>query len=248
MKYYICIEIIRQVPLVANPVPLFTLSLVKLKAMISILIADDHAVVRYGTSRILKEMLPDAKVTEAENFPRLLSLLDGGIFRLLILDINIPGGNNLQMIDVVRLRQPQIKLLVFSGYDEQVYALRCLQAGADGYLMKDSGEEEIKTAVSAVLKNERYSSTAIKQHLLNSLIDRKPVKDNPLQALTDRETEVLHQLIKGLNTASIARLLNLQTSTISTYKTRIFEKMSVSNVVELAEKVRVYNNTSSKQE
>lgn len=211
--------------------------------MTSILIADDHTVVRYGTARILKDHFPDVSIDEAENFPRLITQLDNRKFDLLILDINIPGGNNLQMIDVIRLRQPGIRILVFSGYDEQVYALRCLQAGADGYLMKDSPEQEIRTAVSTILlKNEKYSSTAVKQDLLNNLIGKRPVSDNPLRTLTDRETEVLHQLIRGLSTAKIAAQLNLQVSTVSTYKTRVFDKMGVTNVVELAEKARIYGN------
>lgn len=206
----------------------------------SILIADDHAVVRYGTARIIKELLPEARIEEAENLSRLLAVLEKEAFDLLILDINIPGGNNLQMIDVILLRRPQLRILVFSGYDEQVYALRCLRAGAQGYLMKDSPENEIRTAVAAMLRDEKYSSSAIQQHLLNSVIDNKPVEEHPLKRLTDRETEVLLLLVKGQSSASIAKQLNLQISTISTYKARIFEKLNVSNVIELAEKIKIY--------
>lgn len=208
--------------------------------MIRILIADDHTVVRYGMARIILEMFPEAITAEAENFSELLTALDGQKFDLLVLDINIPGGNNLQMIDVIRLRQPQVKILIFSGYDEQVYALRCLQAGANGYLMKQSPEEDIRRALTAVLQKEKYSSPAVKQQLLNSMIEKK-TQDNPLKTLTDREMEVLHQMVKGLTTANIAAHLSLQISTVSTYKSRIFEKMGVTNIVELVEKWHLYS-------
>src|SRR5688500_9926427 len=111
--------------------------------MTRVLIADDHAIVRYGTNLLVKEVLPEGIIQEAVTFEQMIQLLDTQPFDLLILDINIPGGNNLQMIDVVRLRQPAVKILIFSGYDEQLFAIRYLQAGANGYLMKHSPQSEL---------------------------------------------------------------------------------------------------------
>ncbi len=211
----------------------------------NLLIADDHAIVRYGTSQLLKDLSPYSNIYEAANFVQVISLLEERPFDLLILDVNIPGGNNLQMIHAIRLRQPGIKILIFSGYNEQMFAIRYLQAGANGYLMKDSPQSELKTAVQAVLNNEIYASAEIKQQLLSNLSEKKSAASNPLLTLSDREAEVMQQLVKGSSTAAIAKALNLQISTVSTYKARIFEKLGVDNIVDLVEKVRLYTNTSA---
>jgi DNA-binding NarL/FixJ family response regulator len=211
--------------------------------MIRVLVADDHAIVRYGTSLLVKEILPEGVIQEAVNFEQMIQMLDTNPFDLLILDINIPGGNNLQMIDVVRLRQPAIKILIFSGYDEKLFAIRYLQAGANGYLMKHASQSELKNAVQTILKNDIYTSAEVKQHMLHSISDKKQTAQNPLHMLSDRELEVMQLLITGAPIASIAKSLNLQISTVSTYKTRVFEKLQVTNVVELVEKVKLYSNT-----
>ena len=202
--------------------------------MYQILIADDHSIVRYGTSVVVKELLPAGTIKEAHNFDQVLKLLETNTFHLLVLDINIPGGNNLQMMDVVRLRQPGIKILIFSGYDEQLYALRYLQAGADGYVVKQAPERELKTAIHTILNNNKYISPGIKDHLKG--LGAKNSSSNPLTSLSNREMEVMQLLIKGTSVAEIGVELSLQISTVSTYKSRIFEKMGVNNVVELVEK------------
>lgn len=209
--------------------------------MPNILIADDHTIVRYGTTLIIKDLMAGVQVSEAENFTQTLKLLDSKTFDLLILDINIPGGNNLQMIDVIRLHQPRIRILIFSGYDEQLFALRYLQAGADGYVVKNSEEQELRTAIQTVLNNEKYISPTVKQHLLNGLASRSGNGANPLQQLSNREMEVMQLLIKGTSVADIGVQLSLQTSTVSTYKARIFDKLDVANVIELAEKVKLFS-------
>jgi DNA-binding NarL/FixJ family response regulator len=209
--------------------------------MTRLLIAEDHTMARYGTKLLLKELLPNAEINLAINFEQLLQQLTQYSFDLLILDINIPGGDNLQMIDVVRLRQPSVKILIFSAYDEQVYAIRYLQAGVNGYIMKDATENAMKEAILTVLKKDIYISPNIKQKLLFNVPDKK-ADSNPLQALSNRETEVMQQLIKGATLSGIAQKLSLQTSTVNTYKTRIFEKLDVSNVIELLQKIQLYQN------
>ncbi|WEK33923.1 MAG: response regulator transcription factor [Candidatus Pseudobacter hemicellulosilyticus] len=210
--------------------------------MPNILIADDHTIVRYGTALIIKDLIAGVYVAEAGTFAQTLKILDSKTFDLLILDINIPGGNNLQMLDVIRLHQPQIRILIFSGYDEQLFALRYMQAGADGYVVKHSGEQELRTAIRGVLNNEKYISPTVKQHLLNSLSSKSGNgSGNPLQLLSNREMEVMQLLIKGSSVADIGVHLSLQISTVSTYKSRIFEKLEVANVIELAEKVRLFS-------
>ena len=119
--------------------------------MVNILMADDHAIVRYGTIALIREFMEEATVSEAANFDETLRQVGERPFDLLILDINIPGGNSFQMIDVLRLRQPGLKILIFTAYDEHMYGFRYLQAGADGFLMKNASEQEIKYAIRAVI-------------------------------------------------------------------------------------------------
>ena len=177
-------------------------------------------------------------------FDEVIVYLETKSFDLLILDINIPGGNNLQMIDAVRLRQPGIRILMFSGYDEQLFAINYIQAGADGYLVKYSPEEEIRSAIGAVLNGQKYMSAATKEQLINMLHSQREPSQNPLSILSGREIEVMYLLTKGIPVARIADMLNLQVTTVSTYKTRIFEKLQISNIVELLEKVKMYSTAN----
>lgn len=213
-----------------------------------VLIADDHAIVRYGTSFLIKELLPTGTIREANNFDQALKLLDTDRFDLVVLDINIPGGNNLQMIDVIRLRQPHVKILIFSGYDEQIYALRYLQAGADGYVVKQSSEVELRMAIQTLQNNDKYISHTVRQSLLNGLSHKKALSHNPLTSLSNREMEIMQQLVMGAAVAAIGATLGLQVSTVSTYKSRIFEKLKVNNVVDLVEKVRLYDPSITSHE
>lgn len=204
-----------------------------------ILIAEDHGIVRLGTRLLIKEMYPLAQVAEASNFKSTLQQLGKQHFDLLILDINIPGGDSIQMIQAVRNQQEDIPILILSSYDESIYAIRYLKAGANGYLQKESDPQEIKAAIHKVLHKEPYASAAVQQQLFQSLsATRNPQGAFRLKNLSDREIEIMQLLAKGISPTEIKNKLHIQLSTISTHKARIFEKMEVSNVVELAEKLR----------
>ncbi|PSL26291.1 response regulator [Chitinophaga ginsengisoli] len=208
--------------------------------MPNILVVDDQEVVRYGTTLILQKSIEDAHVSEAASFEDTLKTLSTKTFDLVILDIDMPGGNNHQMLDVIRLRHPDIKILIFSSYDEQIFGWRYLEAGADGFLSKKTGIEEIKNAVKTLLRDEKYLSPTLKQTLLNNFTNKKAAT-NPIQRLSSRENNIMQLLIKGSSVAEIAERLSLQISTVSTYKKRIFEKLQVSNVIEMIEKVQLYS-------
>ncbi|PWJ60628.1 DNA-binding NarL/FixJ family response regulator [Dyadobacter jejuensis] len=203
-----------------------------------IIIAEDHAVVRIGTKHLLQSLLPDAEITGVDDFDGIITAMNERSYDLLILDINIPGGNNTKMVETIRAKAPDIKILMFSGYDEQLYGLLYLQAGADGYLSKDAPEEEFKTAVTSVLANRKYMSEEMQQININRLINPKEFQPDPVVSLSPRETDVMNLLKEGLGTAKIAEKLNLQLSTVSTYKARIFEKLGVKNIVELITKIK----------
>lgn len=203
-----------------------------------ILIADDHSVVRQGVSLVLREYFTDMEVVQADTFELTLDMLKRDTFRLILLDINLPGGNSITMIDAVKAIQQKAKILVFSAYDEEQYALRYIQAGADGYLNKLSSEEKIIEAVKTVLKGGKYMGESIK-----NLLAQHPgvmLHDNPFYLLSNREMEIMLLLVNGEGNLEIANKLNIGMSTVSTYKSRIFEKVGVNNVVSLAEKYRLH--------
>ncbi len=210
---------------------------------VKILITDDHAIVRVGSSMIIKNFLANVTIHHAESFNEMMQKLDIEKYDLLILDINMPGGNNFQMIENVRQKQSDIKILMFSAYDEQLYATRYLKAGVNGYLHKNSSEIEFQTAVNTILNNRQYMSPMIKEHLVNNVINKVKSSENPLGDLSNREIEVARFLIQGLGLLEITKELNLSMSTVSTYKNRIFEKLAVSNIAELIEKFRLYDSS-----
>ncbi|SEM63541.1 two component transcriptional regulator, LuxR family [bacterium A37T11] len=207
-----------------------------------ILIADDHGVVRLGASIVIKEVLPIANIEQAENFEGMMEMLSNKHYKLLILDINMPGGNNIQMLEQVLLKQPDLKVLVYSSYDETLYAVRYMQAGAVGYLHKNSNKAQIKDAIETVLHGGKYMSEAVKDLIFNNLINGKSKlhNENPLTRLSNREVEVAQFLIKGLGVQDVSNSLKLSTSTVSTYKNRIFEKLQVNNIPDLIEKFKMY--------
>jgi DNA-binding NarL/FixJ family response regulator len=205
--------------------------------MTNILIAEDHAIVRLGISILLKNLYPGTNVLEVDDFNEAIKVINQHAIDLIILDINIPNGNSIQMIDTIRVRQPETKILIFSAYDEDLYAQRYIEAGANGFLSKGARGPEIDKAIKTVLNYDIYASEYVKQSLLQRLADKNAVS-NPLQTLSNRETEVMQLLIEAKSVSEISSILNLQISTVSTYRKRIFEKLSIKNIVELIQKYR----------
>ncbi|MBC9932527.1 response regulator transcription factor [Chitinophaga qingshengii] len=219
--------------------------------MPSFLIADDHSVVRMGAILMIREVFPHADIAEAETFDEAIKKLEKQSFDMLLLDIHIPGGDTIHMIPAVRLRQQQTAILIFSSYSESLYAPEYLKAGADGYLAKNAPPEEFKGAIQKIFRGKKYISDVLQDRLVNELLKPKNAPVGETVPLSQRETEVMHLLIKGASAKEIKQALSIHDSTISTYKTRIFEKLQVTNVIELAEKIRmsgpVYKNSSLHQ-
>lgn len=203
----------------------------------NVLIAEDHAVVRIGTKMLLKRFRPNVDVVGVDNFTDVINNLKERVFELIILDINMPGGNNLKMIETIRTYQPSIYILVFSSYDEQMYALPYLQAGADGYLSKEAPEEEFEAALEKVENQKKYLSTTLQENTISNFLSTGKKSVDPITTLSKREMDVANLLVKGYGTAEIGNMLNLQLSTVSTFKSRIFNKLDVKNVVELITKM-----------
>lgn len=204
-----------------------------------ILLADDHSVVRRGVALILKESLSDVTIHHAADFPGVISKLKTTELDLLVLDINLQGGNTVLMVERVKNIQPSLKVLIFSAFDEEQFALRYIHAGADGYLNKLSAEEKITEAAVTILEGGKYISEKVKNKIFENTLNNTP--HNPLEALSDREMEVATLLASGDGNLEIASKLNIQMSTVSTYKHRIFDKLKVTNLVSLVEKYRLYS-------
>lgn len=208
----------------------------------SFLIAEDQSIVRMGTSLLIKDLYPQAFIAEADNFDETIKILQTNHFDLLILDIRMPGGDNLHMVEAVKLRRPDIAILVFTNYDEHIYGPKFLQAGVKGYLSKMADTDTIKSAITRILNGEKYMSLQVKEDLSDNKAN--PPLHYGHSTLSDREIEVMQLLIRGKSSTQIKEMLNIHSSTVSTYKARIFEKMQVCNVIELIEKVSLLNETT----
>ena len=211
-----------------------------LKADVRIIVADDHGIVRMGLIQTIKRLLPSAVILEVEDYKSLYKAILKEELDLVIMDVNMPNGSVQEAIDYIKIHKPSLKILIFSSQDEEVYAMRYLKMGAGGYLNKQSYPSVIETAVTAMLTTGRYASEVVKEAMfLGSLGGAK--KESPFEALSDRELQIANKIAEGLSLKEISNQLNLHSSTISTYKNRLFEKLNIRSVPELVEILRLYN-------
>ncbi|WP_281322361.1 response regulator transcription factor [Flavobacterium aestivum] len=199
-----------------------------------ILIVDDHFIVRSGMSLLLENELDDVQVFGTNDFPGALIELGKNYFDLVILDINLPGGKKYYMIDDLRELQKNLKILIFSAHDEDIYAFRYIQAGANGYLNKLSDSGTIVKVVKTVLEVGKYISTDILDKFIE-FSQNKRESCNPLEELTQREFEIAELLVKGFGNLEIANELDIKMTTVSTHKLNIFKKTHITNIIELSE-------------
>lgn len=204
----------------------------------NILIVDDHLVVRTGMSLILEENIDNIILHTTENYLETLTLLRENEIDLIILDINIPGGKNIEMIAEIREIQPEIKILIFSVYEEKTHAHQYVIAGANGYLNKLSDKEKLIYAVDSVLKTGNYYTAEVVNAIINS---SNKSSNSPTDFLSKREMEITELLVEGNGNLEIANKLNIQMTTVSTHKNKIFHKLNVKNIVEL---INLFNKSN----
>lgn len=209
--------------------------------MKNFLVVDDHPSIRMSVKIMLNEIVPGARINEAPTFPDALAYLSAHSCDLIILDIGVPGGDHLGMVEKIRLLQ-KAPILIYSGYEEALYALPYVSAGAHGFVSKTSSEKEFREAVVAILNNRQYVSSTIQQQLLNVLKADRKDGYNPLGRLTDREADIMALVLQGLSSKEICSITNLKMSTVSTFKLNIFKKMEVSNSIDLYRKVELLNS------
>lgn len=199
--------------------------------MIRVLIADDHTMVRKGLKELLEES-PEIKVAaEAGNGQEAMAAVKKGGVDVVLLDIAMPGKNGMEVLKELKDRKPGLPVLMLSMYPEEQYAVRALRAGASGYLTKSSAPEELITAVKKVAKGGRYISPSVAEVLA---LELNPDSARPRhESLSDREYQVLCMLASGKPLKEIAHDLSLSTKTISTYRSRILQKMNMKSNAEL---------------
>lgn len=199
----------------------------------NILIVDDHFVVSTGISIILQEQFPSFLIDTADSYYELLTKLEQKDLDLILLDINIPGGKNTAMIQEIKQLQPGVKILMVSGYDENTHACPYIMAGANGYLNKLCDKNQITTAVDLILQNGSYLPQSTLQNLIQ--ISTNKTSLNPLEQLSKREREITELLILGDGNIEIANKLDINLTTVSTHKNKIFSKLKVKNIIELSQ-------------
>lgn len=196
-----------------------------------ILIADDHAVVRRGLREILADALPGAEFFEAGNGDEVLSHLGKTQIGLLVLDISMPGRSGMDVLRDVKQIYPRLPVIILSCQPEEQYAVRCLRAGAAAYINKESAPEELAMATKKILSGGRYVSTSLAEKLIANLDESA---DKPLhELLSNREYEVMRMIAAGTPLTDIGDKLHVSVKTVSTYRTRIMEKMQMKSNAEL---------------
>lgn len=199
--------------------------------MINVILCDDHAVLRRGIRDTLIEA-SDIRVTgEANGYSELKDLLRSVPCQVLLLDINMPGRSGLEVLTSLRETHPEIKILMVSMYPEDQYALRCLKAGAQGYANKAGDPVELITAVRTVMQGRKYLTPEVAQMLADSL--SQPISEAPHAALSERELQTLIKIASGRRLSDIAEELMLSPKTVSVYRSRVLEKLQLTNNAEL---------------
>lgn len=199
--------------------------------MLRVLITDDHPVVLRGLKQILADEPGFAEPGEAHTAAEALRKLREGTWDALILDINLPDQSGLEVLREVKERTPKLPVLVMSMHPEDQFAVRILKAGAAGYLTKDAAPDELIKATRKVISGGRYISSSLAERLADVLSGTSD--SSPHEALTDREFEVLRLIAQGKTVSEIADQLCLSVKTVSTYRTRLLEKMGLKTNAEL---------------
>lgn len=193
----------------------------------SILVADDHAVVRRGLRQVIAEECDGAIVEEASTGQGVLDAVRRQDWAVIVLDINLPDKNGLEVLKDLKAMRPALPVLILSHHAEAEYAARAFKAGAAGYLTKESASEELAVAIRKVLAGGRYVSPSFAEQLAGRLTGERDTL--PHHALSDREHQVLCQIAQGKAVSQIADELALSVKTISTYRARLLEKLHLAN-------------------
>lgn len=199
--------------------------------MIRILIADDHPIIVKGVQQILDDAFTQFSTDLAETTQEVIKKIWDNEYDLVLLDISMPGRNGLEALKQIKKDKPGIPVLVYSMYPEKQFAIRALRAGASGYLTKDSAPEELILAIDKVLHGRKFISMYVSEILVSEL--KVDPGETLYASLSDREYEIMVLIASGKTVSEIAKELSLSVKTISTYRSRIMDKLNMHTNAEL---------------
>ena len=195
-----------------------------------ILIADDHEIVRQGLEKILRAEYPDAVIEFVADGEALLTKVRDADWDLVLSDLSMPSASGLEALGLIREIRPGLPVLILSMHSEEQYALRALKAGAAGYLTKNMDSAELRAATRHVLDGRKYITPSVAERLMDhASVDT----DLPHQKLSARELEVFKKLAAGTPLIDISRSLSLTPTTVSTYRSRILQKLKLTSNADL---------------
>ena len=195
--------------------------------MINILIVDDHLIVREGIKRIINDSADMNVVAEASNGTEALELVWKNKYDLILLDISMPGQNGLQTLKQIKKHDKNVPVLMLSMHSEGQYAMRSMKAGASGYMTKDTASSQLVKAIRKLNDGRKFITREVAELLATDLYH--DYEKEPHETLSDREFEVLKMISKGNSIKIIAGNLSISPKTVSTYRSRILEKLDLKN-------------------
>ncbi|HEY8908356.1 MAG TPA: response regulator transcription factor [Rhodoferax sp.] len=199
--------------------------------MIRVILCDDHAMIRRGIKDTLSEAVDIQVVAESGSYAEVRDALRNHPCDVLVLDINLPGRGGLEVLASLREVDSPIKVLMVSMFPEDQYAIRCLKAGAQGYLNKAGDPADLITAVRIVAQGRKYVTASVAQMLVDNL--NAPENTSPHASLSERELQTLLKIASGKRLSDIADELMLSPKTVSVYRARVLEKLKLTNNAEM---------------
>lgn len=199
--------------------------------MIRILVADDHPIVRQGLRQTLSEASDMTVAGEAGDEAEIMNQLSKKRYDVILLDISMPGRGGIDVLSQLRSSGINTPVLILSAHPEEQYAVRSIRAGAAGYLTKTCGTEELISAIRRVASGRKYISETLAERLADDV--GKDVEKPPHELLSNQEFEVMRRIASGKTASEIAREMSLSVKTISTYRSRILEKMNMKSNAEV---------------
>jgi DNA-binding NarL/FixJ family response regulator len=195
--------------------------------MIRIAIVDDHAMVRAGLRQFFADQIDFSVVAEASNGREALDIVRKGDVDVMVMDLSMPDSGGVDALVAIRARAPDLPVLILSGFPEEHYATTLLRQGASGYLNKDCDPEEVVKAIRTVARGRKYITAGVAERLADTLTGDGD--QLPHEQLSERELQVFLRLAKGETIGQLAVGLSLSVKTVSTYRTRIMEKMQLAS-------------------
>lgn len=197
---------------------------------IRILLADDHALLRAGIRALLENISEIEVVAEARDGLEAIQLIETHRPHVALSDISMPSLNGLELVGRVTRDFPDVKTIILSMHSNEEYVCQAMRAGAAGYLLKDAGTSELKTAILTVARGESYLSPAVSKHVIADYVRRTGSEAGSADLLTPRQREILRYIATGQTTKGIARTLGISAKTVETHRAQLMERLSIYDV------------------